>query len=115
MSAPPLFTRKPDLLGYSFVTLDTETRGVEVHYRQWPPGHKFVIGTALSNTDTGVVSFPPWTRPPLSIEDTKPLPTPGDTQAILQVEFEEATTSYSSKQTPWVDRDLASPTSATQP
>ena len=108
VSAPPLFTRKPDLLGYSFVTLDTETRGVEVHYRQWTPGHKFVIGTALSNTDTGVVSFPPWTRPPLSIEDTKPLPTPGDTQAILQVEFEEATTSYSSKQTPWVDRDLAS-------
>ena len=108
VSAPALFTRKSDLLGYSFVTLDTETRDVEVHYRQWTPGHKFVTGTALSNTDTGVVSFPPWTRPPLSIEDAKPLPTPGDTQAILQVEFEEATTSYSSKQTSWVDRDLAS-------
>ena len=108
VSAPPLFTRKSDLLGYSFVTLDTETGGVEVRYRQWTPGHKFVAGTALSNTDTGVVSFPHWTRPPLSIEDTKPLPTPGDTQAILQVEFEEATTSYSSKQTSWVDRDLAS-------
>ena len=108
VSAPPLFTSKSDLLGYSFVTLDTETGDVEVQYRQWTPGHKFVAGTALSNTDTGVVSFPPWTRPPLSIEDTKPLPTPGDTQAILQVEFEEATTSYSSKQTSWVDRDLAS-------
>ena len=108
VSAPPLFTRKSDLLGYSFVTLDTETGGVEVQYRQWTPGHKFVAGTALSNTDTGVVSLPHWTRPPLSIEDTKPLPTPGDTQAILQVEFEEATTSYSSKQTSWVDRDLAS-------
>ena len=108
VSAPPLFTRKSDLLGYSFVTLDTETGGVEVQYRQWTPGHKFVAGTALSNTDTGVVSFPHWTRPPLSIEDTKPLPTPGDTRAILQVEFEEATTSYSSKQTSWVDRDLAS-------
>ena len=108
VSAPPLFTCKSDLLGYSFVTLDTETRNVEVQYRQWTPGHKFVTGTALSNTDTGVVSFPPWTRPPLSIEDTKPLPTPGDTQAILQVEFEEATTSYTSKQTSWVDRDLAS-------
>ena len=108
VSAPPLFTRKSDLLGYSFVTLDTETRGVEVQYRQWTPGHKFVTGTILSNTDNGVVNFPPWTRPPFSIEDTKPLPTPGDTQAILQVEFEEATTSYSSKETPWVDRDLAS-------
>ena len=108
VSAPPLFTSKSELLGYSFVTLDSETGGVEVQYRQWTPGHRFVTGTALSNTDTGVVSFPHWTRPPLSIEDTKPLPTPGDTQAILQVEFEEATTSYSSRQTPWVDRDLAS-------
>ena len=39
---------------------------------------------------------------------TKPLPIPGDTLAILQTEFEEATTSYSSKETPWIDRDLAS-------
>ncbi|MCY4598020.1 MAG: metallophosphoesterase [Bryobacterales bacterium] len=108
VSAPPLFTCKSDLLGYSFVTLDTETDGVEVQYRQWTPGHKFVTGTALSNTDTGTVSFPRWTRPPMSFEGTKPLPTPGDTHAILQVEFEEATTSYSSKQTSWVDRDLAS-------
>ena len=108
VSAPPLFTHKADLLGYSFVTLDTETRGVEVQYRQWTPGHKFVTGTGLSNTDNGVVKFSPWTRPPLSIEDTRPRPTPGDTQAVLQGEFEEATTSYSSKKTPWVDRDLAS-------
>ena len=107
VSAPPLFTRKVDLLGYSFVTLDTETRGVEVQYRQWTSGHKFVTGTALSNTDNGVVNFPRWTRPPLLIEDTKLLPTPGDTQAILQNEFEEATASYTSKETPWVDRDLA--------
>ena len=108
VSAPPLFTHKSDSLGYSFVTLDTETRGVEVQYRQWTPSHKFVTGTVLSNTDNGLVNFPPWKRPPLSIENTKPLPTPGDTRAILQVEFEEATTSYSSKETPWVDRDLAS-------
>ena len=108
VSAPPLFTHKGDLLGYSFVTLDTETRGVEVQYRQWTPGHKFVTGTALSNTDDGVVNFPPWTRPPLSIENTKRLPKPGDTRAILQAEYDEATASYTSKETPWVDRDLAS-------
>ena len=108
VSAPPLFTRKSDLLGYSFVTLDTETGAVEVHYRQWTPRHKFVTGTALSNTDTGVVVFPRWTRPPLSIEGPKPLPKLGDTQAILQTEFDDATTSYSSKRTSWVDRDLAS-------
>ena len=107
LSAPPLFTSKSDLLGYSFVTLDTETGGVEVQYRQWTPSHKFVTGTILSNTDNGVVDFPPWKRPPIPIEDTKPVPKPGDTQAILQVEFEEATTSYLSKKTPWVDRDLA--------
>ena len=108
VSAPPLFTHKSDSLGYSFVTLDTETRGVEVQYRQWTPSHKFVTGTVLSNTDNGVVKFPPWKRPPLPIENAKPLPTPGDTRAILQIEFDEAMTSYSSKETPWVDRDLAS-------
>src|SRR5262249_46344089 len=33
--APPLFTNKHDSLGYSFVTLDTETGHVAVVYRQW--------------------------------------------------------------------------------
>ena len=108
VSAPPLFTRKGDLLGYSFVTVDTETRAVEVQYRQWTPGQKFVTGASLSNTDDGVVKFPRWTRPPLPIGDTKPVPEPGDTEGILLDEFEEAMTSYSSKETPWVDRDLAS-------
>ena len=107
VAAPALFTRKSDLLGYSFVTLDTETRGVDVQYRQWTPGQKFVAGTALADTDSGVVSFPRWERPPISIEDRKPLPTPGDTLAILRLEFEEAITSYSSRETPWMDRDLA--------
>ena len=68
VSAPPLFTHKSDVLGYSFVTLDTETRGVEVQYRQWTPSQKFVTGTILSDTDNGVVTFPPWTRPAFSIE-----------------------------------------------
>jgi len=108
VAAPPLFTRKSDLLGYSFVTVDTNTRAVEVQYRQWTPGQAFVTGTALSGTDNGVVTFPRWTRPPISIENRKQLPTPGDTQAILQLEFEEAITSYSSRDTPWVERDLAS-------
>lgn len=108
VSAPPLFTCKSDLLGYSFVTLDTETHIVEVQYRQWTPGHKFVTGTALSHTDNGIVIFPQWTRPPLSIQETKKVPTPGDTQSFLQIEFEEAKTSYSSKKTPWVNRDLSS-------
>ena len=63
VSAPPLFTSKSDLLGYSFVTLDTETRSVDVQYRQWTPGQKFVSGTAFSNSDTGVVNFPASKRP----------------------------------------------------
>ena len=108
VAAPPLFARKSDLLGYSFVTLDTETRGVDVQYRQWTPGYKFVTGTALANADNGVVSFPRWKRPPISVGDPKRVSTPGDTQAILRIEFEEAITSYSSRETPWVDRDLAS-------
>ena len=108
VSAPPLFTRKSESLGYSFVTLDTETMNVDVLYRQWTPSHKFVTGTMFSNNDRGIVTFPPWTRPPLSLEAAKSRPRAGDTRGILQSEFEEATTSYLSKKTPWVDRDLAS-------
>lgn len=108
VSAPPLFTRKSDLLvGYSFVTLDTETRSTEVLYRQWTPKQRFVAGTAFSSTDTGVLTFPPWQPPPFSIGTTKTPPKAGDTLGVLQSEFEEAITSYLSKATPWIDRDLA--------
>jgi hypothetical protein len=106
--APPLFTRKSGNLGYSFVTLDTNTHEISVEYRQWTGGHKFVKGSVLAQNETGVVSFPRSlaataipTSPTISLG-------PLSTRAILQAEYEEAITCYSSKKKIWVDRDLAS-------
>ena len=57
--APTLFSRKADLLGYAFVTIDSDSRAVEVSYRQWTPTYKFVLGTSSLNNDTGVKLFQP--------------------------------------------------------
>ena len=105
--APPLFTRKSEILGYSFVVLDTGAGLIDVHYRQWTTGHKFVSGTALSNSDSGVKSFSLSAPRPLEILDV-PATCAGKTDTILQREFDEAIISYSSKRLIWVDRDLAS-------
>lgn len=105
-SAPALFSRKSDLLGYSFITIDSDTGAVEVSYRQWTPTYKFVVGVSFTDNDTGIKSFQvneeatPFTLATVS-------PTTRDTLAILQEEFDEAITCYSSKKQIWVDRDLA--------
>jgi predicted phosphodiesterase len=104
--APPLFTKKDDLLGYSFVRLDSETKAMEVVYRQWSPTHSFVAGTSLAGNDTGKLSFYPTDI--LSDIAVEPHSSNGATLEILQAEFDEARTCYSSKRQLWVDRDLAS-------
>jgi hypothetical protein len=107
LSAPPLFTRKSELLGYSFVTLDSEEGKVDVHYRQWTPQHKFVNGTSLAGNDSGTVEFSMNKRSDVPVEILSRSSTLKDTEAILEEEFEEATTFYSSKKQIWIDRDLA--------
>ena len=102
--APALFTRKSETLGYSYISLDHGT--VTVSYRQWVPTSGFVAGTTFSGEDTGVKHF--------SASSGRVLPSslPSgpeivDTLAILQEEFDEAITSYSSKKRIWVERDLS--------
>jgi predicted MPP superfamily phosphohydrolase len=105
--APPLFTKKGDLLGYSFVTLETGDRNVEVVYRQWSPTQKFVTGTSLAGNDHGKLAFAPGATKYAMVEVMPPKSQPGDTLAILQAEFDEARTCYRSKKQLWVDRDIA--------
>ncbi len=102
--APALFTRKTDQLGYAFVTLDTETSDVEVNYRQWT-GSKFVLGVNLAGDDSGKVLFSPADRaaPKRLGHGTEDRVS---TEAILEAEFHEASTSYSSKRQLWIERDL---------
>lgn len=106
--APPLFTRKSGFLGYAFVIVDTDNRAFEVVYRQWTPKHKFVAGTGLVGNDTGRILFPAINANYLLEKLIAPVSRPeGDTLALLQEEFDEAITCYSSKKRIWIDRDLA--------
>lgn len=106
--APPLFTQKSELLGYAFVTLDTDNGESEVIYRQWTPKYKFVTGTSLAGNDTGKIQFSAINKDAFLEKVITPSPSPdGDTLSLLQTEFDEAITCYSSKKKIWVNRDLA--------
>ena len=105
--APPLFTRKTGNLGYAFVSVDTDSGESEVIYRQWTPKHKFVAGTSFAGNDEGRITFPVIEANSIPAELIKPSHIEEDTLALLQAEFDEATTCYSSKKKTWVDRDLA--------
>ena len=68
--APPLFTRKADLLGYSFITLETTDGSITVDYRQWTPTYNFVSGNSLSGNDTGKLTFPPYNATYIPVDVT---------------------------------------------
>ena len=56
-SAPPLFTKKEDNLGYSIVQLNTNSGVTGIVYRQWTKYRSFVSGVNFSNTDDGKVTI----------------------------------------------------------
>ncbi|WP_347987733.1 metallophosphoesterase [Methylomonas sp. AM2-LC] len=107
--APPLFTKKSELLGYSFINFDASNGTIEVVYRQWSSkNQKFVLGTSLAGDDSGKIVFVPSSKNYIPIEfDTSVSNVTTDTLSILQFEFEEAITCYSSTKRLWVDRDIA--------
>lgn len=53
-SAPPLFTRKTDSLGYSLLRIN-ELKSVEVIYRQWTKHHTFLKGVNFANNEEGAI------------------------------------------------------------
>ena len=105
--APSLFSRKGNLLGYAFVTVDSANGEIEVAYRQRAPAGPFVTGTSLSATDNGRVIFSGASPVVALLDKDNAPPTSGSTREILQAEFDEATTHYSSKRRCWVNRDIA--------
>lgn len=102
--SPALFTRKADALGYSFLKLSED--GVEVSYRAWSDARTFVKGTVFSGNDDGVKRFHVASHfgDPLHIPLATKLP---HTKSVLEDEFDEARTGYSSAKKVWVERDLA--------
>jgi len=107
-SAPPLFNQKSGDLGYAFVSVDADSGEYEVVYRQWAPRHRFVKGTNLAGNDDGRIVFPAIGKDNFIEKLITPVSRPEKgTLALLQAEFDEATTCYSSKKKIWIDRDLA--------
>ena len=53
-SAPQLFSKKTDILGYSILTITDQFDAIDVHYRQWAYD-RFVTGTFFSRNDNGTV------------------------------------------------------------
>jgi len=106
-AAPQLFSKKSDMLGYAFIGLDTDSKKIEITYRQWTPSHTFVSGTAFSNNDLGRKVFSPLIGVRSTVEIVSTPSVEKSTLVILQAELDEAITCYSSKKTIWVDRDLA--------
>ena len=94
-------------MGYAFVTVDSSAHTVEVAYRQWTPKRNFVKGTSLANDDSGRVGFHTTQPRFVFTEVLPPLPKTAETLPILEREFEQASTCYSSKKRMWADRDLA--------
>ena len=105
--APPLFTTKAGPLGYTYVTLDSDTSAIAIVYRQWSAKQNFVTGTSLAGNDAGRITFSTTNVEQPSALKTPPPNSRTDTLAVLQAEFDEAVTSYSSKRAIWVARDLA--------
>jgi len=56
-SAPPLFTKKTDLLGYSIISIDTDIGVTNIAYRQWTKYHSWVPGVNFSNTRDGQIKI----------------------------------------------------------
>ena len=107
ISAPPLFTNKSNLLGYSITVLDTISKEVRIHYRQWTPSYAFVTGTSFSNNDSGIISFFTSESQFVPIEVLSNPPKSMDTRTILQAEFDKSREVHSTKKLLWVERDLS--------
>ncbi len=106
--APPLFTKKSENLGYAFVSIDTSNGQIEVNYRQWSPTSRvFVKGTGFAGNDLGQIVFNINETNHFSSEVSFSVSKVNDTLTILQAEFDEATTCYSSLRRLYVERDLA--------
>lgn len=101
-SAPPLFTDKNSDLGYAIITVSC--RGVEsIKYRQWTKHKTFVLGTALSNTDDGIVKV-------AQLIKTESISSTSDLNAIesyLKGELDKALLSFNSNPKIWIDPTLS--------
>jgi predicted MPP superfamily phosphohydrolase len=106
-TAPALFTRKSDILGYALISIDPFSHDVAVRYREWGQQGAFVAGAGLAGTDTGTIIFSKGDVRGDTVLRLIPSES-ATTEQLLQNEFSSSVTCYSCTRTIWVDRDLSS-------
>ena len=99
-SAPALFSKKVDDLGYASILLSNEKGVEEIQYRQWTKHHSFVAGVNFSNSDNGKVLISEAVNS-LAYKERK------NTQyeiisRYLNKRFEDALLSFSSQPKVWI-------------
>jgi len=100
LHAPPLFTSKSDILGYSIITIcPTSHRVSEVAYRQWTRHQRFLPGVSFSGTDDGKLTI--LNQILMNSFGIKNSFDP--VEQYLSNELEDALTSFSSQPRIWVD------------
>ena len=62
-TAPPLFTRKNEILGYTVIDVSPSSGSIELRYRQSSQALKFVAGSFFTGTDDGILKFGSNTEP----------------------------------------------------
>ncbi|MCE9636345.1 MAG: metallophosphoesterase [Planctomycetes bacterium] len=103
--APPLFSTKQDLLGYSLVSVTSDTGFRHVDYRQWTPRHSFVTGVSFSDTDNGRVQFRGTGTSPTGTEASAS--SYDRTNRVLSKRFEDALISYPQQPRLWLEPTLS--------
>jgi len=100
-SAPALFSKKTDELGYAQIVICGDKGVEEIHYRQWTKKyHNFVAGVSFSNTDNGKVQISEAVTNLANKEKNSNL---SETIShYLQAKFDDALVSYSSQPRVWV-------------
>jgi predicted phosphodiesterase len=100
-SAPALFTKKQDELGYSIITLDPNLGVTKVNYRQWTKHRSFVSGCNFSNNDSGCVEIAGTTNSNTTAENEDSI------LRMLRNKFEASLKSYSGQPVIWVTPELS--------
>lgn len=106
-TAPPLFTRKAEILGYTLISVDTIKRSVELCYRQTSGSLNFVTGSFFTGTDDGRVRLGSDADGSPDVQHFAASQHSSDaTLDLLRARFLTATTCHSSLGPLWVAPDI---------
>ena len=111
LSAPALFTKKNENLGYAILRVDSKQGAEEVKYRQWTTKGRFVAGVSFAANDSGTINV----RISESVEAANPIVNPAilkhDSVGLrLRSALDDALISYAGQPKLWVQ-----PTISTSP